>query len=111
MRRRVPGGVLVILIVLGVALPARSQGTPNHLDPAFLASIDDAALHGTITPPGAELDEKQKELEAYDALVRGYPGLTDAEIVTKYFKDGRFREVTDIMREYSPRADVRIVRD
>ena len=97
--------------LLAAAFPVRGQDTPDHLTPEYLASIDDAVLHGTVTPPGAELTEKEKELRAYDDLVQGYPSLTEDEITTKYFKDGRFREVADVARSYSPRADVRIVRD
>ena len=97
--------------LLAAAVPVRGQSTPDHLSPEYLASIDDALLHGTVTPPGAALTEKEKELRAYDDLVQGYPELTEAELTSRYFKDGRFREVTDIEREYKPRADVRIVRD
>jgi acyl-homoserine lactone acylase PvdQ len=111
MRRRAIGGVLLVVGLVAAAFPVRGQSTPDHLTPEFLASIDDALLHGTVTPPGAAVTEKEKELRAYDDLVGGYPNLTETEITTKYFKDGRFQAVTDVEREYRPRADVRIVRD
>ena len=104
--------VLVALVAATIA-PAAGQddSVPEHLTPAYLAEIDDAILNGTITPPGAPLLEKRAELEAYDELVYGYPELTEAQLTSVYFKDGRFAEVTDIARDYHPRSDVRIVRD
>ncbi len=109
--RRPLAAVLAASTLLALAVPAIGQEQPRHLDPAYQASIDDALLHGTITPPGAELTEKEKELRAYDDLVYGYPDLTADELTTRYFKDGRFGEVTDPARTYQPRADVTIVRD
>lgn len=113
--------LLVVAALLGLtalvvtatpsATPAFGQDAPDHLDPAFLDALDDAVVHGTVTPPGAELLETEKELRAYDDLVQGYPSLTDDQLIGTYFKDGRFREVTDVAREYRPRADVRVVRD
>ncbi len=96
---------------LSVAIPAVGQEAPDPLDPAYHAAIDDALVHGTVTPPGAQLEEKEKELRAYDDLVQGYPTLTAEELTTKYFKDGLFGPIEDVDREYFPRADVRIVRD
>lgn len=102
----------VALTVGLTAVPATGQDPDrSHLDPDFLHSIDAALLHGTITPPGAGLLEKNLEREAYDELVYGFPTLTEAALTDVYFKDGLFTEVTDVAREYSPRADVRIVRD
>jgi acyl-homoserine lactone acylase PvdQ len=110
--RRPLSAVLLCAAVLATAVPATGQEPDrSHLDPAFLESIDDALLHGTVTPPGAPIEEKQAELDAYDDLVQGYPTLTEDELTEVYFKDGRFREVTDVARDYRPRADVRIVRD
>jgi hypothetical protein len=70
MRRRAIGGVLLTVGLPAAALPVRSQSTSPYLTPEYLASIDDALLHGTITPPGAALTEKEKELRAYDDLVQ-----------------------------------------
>lgn len=109
--RRHLAALLAGTTLLAVAVPAVGQEGPEHLDPAYLASIDDAVIHGTVTPPGAEIQEKDKELRAYDDLVYGYPDLTEEELTTVYFKDGRFGEVTDVARSYQPRADVTIVRD
>ena len=99
-----------------VLAPAASQTPSQTQPPAFpttedLLAIDDAALHGTVTPPGIPITEKQAELEAYDDLVQGYPDLTEDEITTRYFKDGSFDVPTDVSREYFPRADVRVLRD
>jgi acyl-homoserine lactone acylase PvdQ len=100
---------LAVVAALLAASPASSAPVfPNSDD---LLAMDDALLHGTITPPGAPLLEKQKELEAYDDLVQGYPGLTEDEITTRYFKDGSFDVPDDVSREYFPRADVRVLRD
>ena len=109
--RRPLAAALAATTLLALAVPASGQEQPDHLDPAYHASIDDALLHGTITPPGAEITEKEKELRAYDDLVYGYPDLTAEELTTRYFKDGRFGEVEDPARVYKPRADVTIVRD
>lgn len=81
------------LVLLAVAVPAAGQETPQHLDPAFHGRIDQAVVHGTVTPPGAPIHEKQKEKDAYEQLVWGYPELTEDELIGTYFKDGRFGEV------------------
>lgn len=107
--------VLAATLVAGLAAitlgPASSQ--PGSVFPTSedLLAIDDAALHGTITPPGAPIYEKQAELDAYDALVQGYPDLTQDEITSTYFKDGSFDVPTDVSRTYYPRADVKVLRD
>ena len=49
---------------------------PKHLDPAYLRSIEDAQIHGTITPPGADNAHATSELAPYDDLVQAYPKLT-----------------------------------
>lgn len=103
---------IVTLAVGLTALPATGQDPDrSHLDLDFLLSIDDAALHGTITPPGSPLLEKEAERFAYDELAYGFPDLTEAEITDVYFKDGSFDEVTDVGSRYRPRNDVEIVRD
>lgn len=99
---------LTLATALLAASPASSASFPESAD---LLAIDDALLHGTITPPGTPLLEKEKELRAYDDLVQGYPTLTEDEITTKYFKDGSFDVPTDVSREYFPRADVKVLRD
>lgn len=115
MRRGAGATVAALLVALVATLTptARSQDepAPRALTVAEIAELDDAVVHGTITPPGAGLLEKEAELRAYDELVYGYPTLTEAELTTKYFKDGRWDPVTDPARDYRPRADVRIVRD
>src|SRR6266850_1949427 len=95
--------------LVGTTVLARAQLLP--VIPDDFSSIDNALLHGTITPPGAEIQEKSKELEAYDELVYGYPSLTESQITSTYFKDGAFRPVTNPSRVYYPRGDVKIVRD
>lgn len=102
---------LVAALAVATLVPASSQTTPDFPTSEELLAIDDASLHGTITPPGIPLLEKQAELEAYDQLVQGYPTLTPEEITTKYFKDGSFDVPTDVSREYFPRADVKVLRD
>jgi len=57
--------------MVGSTVLASAQLVPQI--PDDWSAIDDAILHGTITPPGAEIQEKSKELEAYDELVYGYP--------------------------------------
>ncbi|MBW3665442.1 MAG: penicillin acylase family protein [Actinobacteria bacterium] len=106
-------GLLALALAATTAiatLPAVGQNVPEHLDPAFHELIDDALLHGTVTPPGAEITEKDSERVAYDELAYGYPALTEEQLTGTYFKDGRFGPV-DAARTYSPRADVTIVRD
>jgi len=95
-------GLLALALAATTAiatLPAAGQDAPDdapqHLDPAFHELIDDALLHGTVTPP---------------ELAYGYPDLTESQLTDTYFKDGRFGPV-DAARTYSPRADVTIVRD
>ncbi len=107
--------VLALTLIAGLAAvslgPASSQ--PGSVFPSSedLLAFDDAALHGTITPPGTPIYEKRAELEAYDALVQGYPDLTQDEITSTYFKDGSFDVPTDVSRTYYPRADVKVLRD
>lgn len=91
--------------------PATAGQAPSFPSSEELLAVDDAALHGTVTPPGTPLLEKQAELVAYDSLVQGYPELTEDEITTRYFKDGSFDVPTEVSREYFPRADVRVLRD
>jgi acyl-homoserine lactone acylase PvdQ len=81
-----------------------------HLDPARLEALDDAQIHGTVTPPGTDLRNATAEIAAYDDLVYGYPDLTEEEIRTRYFKDRRFGAVEDAQRAYSPREGVTIFR-
>ena len=101
----------VVASPLAAVVPASGQAPPPHLTTEFLEAIDDAALSGTVTPPGAEILEKSAELEAYENLIWGYPDLTEDEITSVYFKDSSFDIPTDIAREYFPRADVRVIRD
>src|SRR6185503_20919556 len=98
-----------VAVLVGTTVLARAQLLP--VIPDDFSSIDNALLHGTITPPGAEITEKIKELEAYDELVYDYPSLTEAQITSTYFKDGAFKPVTEASRTYYPRSDVKIVRD
>ena len=77
--------------------------------PALAA--DDAQLHGTITPPGADSRHATTEIAAYDDLVQGYPSLTEEELRTRYFKQRVFKPITDAERTYSPRAGVTVYRD
>lgn len=105
--------VAIVASVLPAAVPAAADTAdtvPEHLDPAFLQSIDTATVSGTITPPGAPIEEKQAELNAYDDLVQGYRDLTPEQLTGTYFKDGAWGEL-EVDREYSPRADVTIMRD
>jgi acyl-homoserine lactone acylase PvdQ len=104
-------GALVAGLAAAALAPAEGQTVPHFPSSEELLARDDAVLHGTITPPGTPLLEKQAELQAYDQLVQGYPTLTEAEITTRYFKDGSFDVPTDVSREYFPRADVRVLRD
>ena len=83
----------------------------DHLSPEYLAAIDNAILHGSITPPGRATPRHPDRAQGLRGPVQGYPTLTEEQLTTRYFKDGRFRPVTDMLREYHPRADVRIVRD
>jgi acyl-homoserine lactone acylase PvdQ len=111
MRLRSASSVVSVTIAALVvaALPAISTTTPEFLTEEYLASIDDASISGTITPPGAELFEKQAELNAYDELAQGYRTLTEDELTTKYFKDAAWGNL-EVGRSYSPRADVTIKR-
>src|SRR5882724_4708655 len=107
--RRVGLAAGVAALLVGSTVLASAQLVPQI--PDDWSAIDDAILHGTITPPGAEIQEKSKELEAYDELVYGYPSLTESQITSTYFKDGAFRPVANPKRVYYPRSDVKIVRD
>jgi acyl-homoserine lactone acylase PvdQ len=90
---------------------AAEPSLPPHLQPAFLASIEDAQLHGTITPPGADTQHATSEIAAYDDLVQGYPKLTMDELQHRYFKTRLFGAPLDAGRTYEPRAGVTVVRD
>ncbi len=107
------GGLLVVAVAMVVAItvPAQGQDGADHLDPDFIGSIDQAVVHGTITPPGARMLDFDSERIAYDDLVYGYRDLTADELTTTYFKDGRFGVVEDPIASYRPRQDVLVVRD
>ena len=105
---RVGLGVLVVLAALLPAGTARAQ--EPFLQPEFLDSIDDAQLHGTITPPGTDTAHATAEIEAYDSLVQRYPTLTAAQL-GDFFKMRRFGERSEGERVYEPRAGVTVVRD
>jgi acyl-homoserine lactone acylase PvdQ len=110
---RPPRSALALVLVAGLLA---AGAPPASSDVAFptsedLLATDDALLHGTITPPGTPLLEKQAELNAYDDLVQGYPTLTQEQITSTYFKDGSFDVPDDVSREYFPRADVKVLRD
>ena len=107
--RRISFAVAAAVLLVGSTMRVGAQLLP--VIPDDWSAIDNALLHGTITPPGAEIAEKNKELEAYDELVYGYPSLTEEQITGAYFKDGLFRPVTEASRTYYPRSDVKIVRD
>jgi acyl-homoserine lactone acylase PvdQ len=102
--------VLVLPLIVAPA-PVAGEEVPDFLDPEHHAAIDDALLHGTVTPPGTDHRHATAEIAAYDDLVQGYPDLTEDELIGRYFKDGRFGPVEDVDREYWPRSDVRVVRD
>ena len=94
MGRRFAGGaagaalaVLVGLAVSGAPSAAQAPASPSFLD------LDDAQLHGTITPPGADTRHATAELDAYDYLVQGYPTLTEDELRNRYFKTRLFGPV------------------
>ena len=77
-RRRVARRLILACALLSLAVaPARAA--------------DDAQLHGTITPPGADTRHATTEIAAYDDLVQGYPTLTDEELRNRYFKHADLR--------------------
>jgi acyl-homoserine lactone acylase PvdQ len=108
---------LTAAVLLAVAVTPASSGaaatTPSkpHLQPQFLDSIEDAQLHGTVTPPGADNAHATTEIAAYDDLVQGYPKLTMDELQHRYFKTHLFGAVIDAGRTYEPRPGVTVVRD
>lgn len=111
--RRAMGLSVALLAALGIAAGAASgegETVPQHLDPAYLQEIDDARIHGTITPPGADTRHATAEIEAYDSLVQDYPTLTEQGL-GRYFKLRTFGPVEDPQRSYRPREDVTVVRD
>ena len=65
------------------------------LPAAAARAADDAQLHGTITPPGADSRHATAEIAAYDDLVQGYPSLTEEELRTRYFKQRIFGDSQD----------------
>ena len=101
---------LAAVLVAIAAAPAGAQ-TPRYLDPKYLASIDDAQLHGTITPPGSDTRHATSEIAPYDSLVQGFPNLTEKDLLTRYFKNRLFGPIPDRERTYSPRAGVTVIRD
>ncbi len=100
---------LVAAIVLAVGLAAPSSAA-EFIGPKHLADRDDAQIHGTITPPGADTRHATTEIAAYDDLVQAYPSLT-ADRLGDFFKLRRFGPVEDVERSYQPRAGVTVVRD
>ena len=101
-------GVLVVFAALVPCGMARAQ--EPFLTPEFLRSIDDAQLHGTITPPGADNAHATAELGAYDSLVQAYPSLTSDKL-GDFFKLRLFGDPSPGGRTYEPRPGVTVVRD
>ena len=97
------GIVLAFLCLLALSASASAQ-SGKHLDPKFLESIEDAQLHGTVTPPGADTRHATTEIAAYDGLVQAYPKLTEQQLRTRFFKDRLFGPIGDPERTYKPRA-------
>jgi acyl-homoserine lactone acylase PvdQ len=126
LRRLALGLVVAVALPMAAPIAAGSQELPlpdaldapgglphpaaEHLDPARLDALDDAQIHGTVTPPGTDLRNATAEIAAYDDLVYGHPDLTEEELRTRYFKDRRFGAVEDAQRAYSPREGVTIFR-
>jgi acyl-homoserine lactone acylase PvdQ len=104
------GLVAAVALTASVCTPA-AAAAQDFLEPNFLASIDDAQFHGTVTPPGSDTRHATTELAAYDDLVQGYPKLTFEELTTRYFKNRVYGPIADPQRTYSPRGDVTVVRD
>jgi acyl-homoserine lactone acylase PvdQ len=105
------GAAALSVAAIAAFAPAAGAQAPRHLDPAFLTSIEDAQLHGTVTPPGSDSRHATTEIAAYDDLVQGFPKLTDEELRTRYFKTLLFGKPIAAGRTYSPRGDVTVVRD
>ncbi|HEV2811921.1 MAG TPA: penicillin acylase family protein, partial [Solirubrobacteraceae bacterium] len=91
------------------AAPAQQPAEP-FLQPDFLRGIDDAQIHGTITPPGSDTRHARTELDPYDDLVQAYPALTAAQL-GDFFKLRLFGDASEGERRYQPRAGVTVVRD
>ena len=89
--------------------PPRNPAGISNRD--FLRSIEDAQLHGTVTPPGADTRHATTEIAAYDGLVQAYPKLTDQQLRTRFFKQRLFGPIGDPERTYEPRAGVTVIRD
>ena len=112
MGRRVAGCAAgaALAVFVGLGLSGAPSAAQAPAAPSFL-ELDDAQLHGTITPPGADTRHATAELEAYDSLVQGYPKLTDEELRKRYFKTRLFGPVEGVERSYKPRAGVTVIRD
>lgn len=99
-------------VAIGMIVPTAALGQDSDpTDPAFIATLDQALVAGTVTPPGTEIDDLQTDLLLYDDLAYEYEDVTADNLVVDYFKDGRWGEVQNPTRDYRPRADVRVVRD
>src|SRR2546423_301836 len=109
--RALTAGLLLAVVLLPASSGASETPVAPHLQPSFLNSIDDAQLHGTITPPGADTAHATTEIAAYDDLVQGYPKLTMDELQHRYFKTRLFGAPIDAGRTYQPRAGVTVIRD
>ena len=107
MTRVLAATTLVLLALCGTA----GAQSGRHLEPDFLRSIEDAQLHGTVTPPGADTRHATTEIAAYDGLVQAYPKLTDQQLRTRFFKQRLFGPIGDPERTYRPRAGVTVIRD
>lgn len=104
-------GLAAAAAAAAIAVPAAyAAGTPQYLDPAYLASIDDAQVHGTITPPGADTQHATTEIAPYDNLVQAYPSLTPGRL-GDFFKLRLFVDKLDVGRTETPKAGVTVVRD
>lgn len=103
--------IALVAVLAAVSSSSAEDPVPAHLRPAFLASIEDAQLHGTVTPPGSDTRHATTELAAYDDLVQGFPKLTREQLENRYFKTRLFGAPIEADRTYSPRDHVTVIRD
>lgn len=107
----VAAAIALVAVLAAVGSSSADDPVPAHLQPAFLSSIEDAQLHGTVTPPGSDTRHATTEIAAYDDLVQGFPTLTRDQLENRYFKQRLFGAPIDPDRTYSPRSGVTVIRD
>ena len=104
MGRRLAGGAAgaALAVFVGLAVAAARRALRRRRHRRRILDLDDAQLHGTITPPGADTRHATAELEPPTTTsCRGTRSSPRTNCATRYFKTRLFGPVEDVGRTYN----------